>query len=137
MRKTYVRETSPYMQAFLVDLARDFYRYMANGDWRRALLSLQMLYDSLPEEVRSRVDASIEAEAGVPGGFPELQRLVETDCRQVLSQYGRRTSEKLGECRERAGELLRAAYSLLMAKAYEFNIFFNIKSVEIGTGAEL
>ena len=131
-QKQYVRETSPYMQAFLVDLARDYYRALLRGDWRRALLALSMLYDSMPSTVRNEIDREL-GRAGLEG-FLGIRGAIEETCKKIMTRYGERTQAKIAECNRQAFELLQAAYSVIMSKAYAHNIFFTMKSIEIGIG---
>ena len=128
--RKYIKETSPYIQEYIVNLARDYYRAIKSGDIYSAVLALQFIYDTMPEEVKNEVDNRLQG-FGIES-FDQIRQYIEENCKMKLLQYGQKTSTKLAVCIEESKDLLMSVYSLLMESAYRYNLFFSIKSIEVG-----
>ena len=140
----YIREVSPFLQGFYVELLRGIYSRRDAGDIEGYKRSLQFLFISCPMQVKLKALNKITdffRKLGILGKNDKIEdiddalSLVDRVCSETMKQYGVPLREKRKICMEEGTALLDIIYEILVSELHENEIFIIHKQLLVGVHA--
>lgn len=138
----YIREVSPFLQGFYVDILRSIYSKREKGDIEGYKLSLEFLFFSCPSQVKKKVLDSITKylrEQGILSSEDKIEdisdvlNIVDKVCSKTMEVYGVSLKEKRRICVEEGMTLLDIVYEIIVGEMHDNEIFIVHKQLLVGS----